>query len=276
MTGGLTHRTARANGIRLHYVQAGKSGPAVVLLHGSPKTSYEWRLVMPALAHRYTVIAPDLRGFGDSDKPASGYDKKTIAADIHDLVNQLGFTQILLVGHDVGATAAYAYASRYPTEVSKVVFIDVPPLGIGKPDWAPPLWHIQFHMTPDLPEALLDGRMRSYLTWFYGDGWLRGTPKPLTISESDMDECIRTFAQPGAISAWLAHYRAFPQDMVDNQEFAKVKLTMPVITIAGEEALGDWAFNVMGIAADSVQGTIVENAVTGFPKKNQRNWPVFS
>ena len=263
----LTHHTTTANGVRLHYVKAGNSQNAIVLLHGSPKTWYEWRLVIPALAQNFTVIAPDLRGFGDSDKPGSGYDKKTVAKDIHELVNQLGFSSIYLVGHDIGSTAAYAYASLYPNEVKKLVFLDVPPLGIGPQEWAPNLWHMQFHMTPELPEALLDGKIRTYLQWFYGDGWMHGTPKSLTISEADMDEYVRTYSQPGAIKTWLAHYRAFPQDMQDNAEFVKTKLTMPVLTIGGEETLGDWAYKVMTLAAESVQGILVKNCGHWIPEE---------
>ena len=263
----LTHHTATANGIRIHYVKAGNSQNAIILLHASPKTWYEWRLIMPALAQNFTVIAPDLRGFGDSDKPESGYDKKTVAKDIHELVNQLGFTSIYLVGHDIGSTAAYAYAILYPDEVKKLVFLDVPPLGIGPQEWAPNLWHMQFHMTPELPEALLDGKIRTYLRWFYGDGWMHGTPKPLTISEDDMDEYVRTYSQPGAIKTWLAHYRAFPQDMQDNAEFVKTKLNMPVLTIGGEETLGDWAYKVMTVAAESVQGILMKNCGHWIPEE---------
>ena len=266
-TSKLIHHTALVNGIRLHYVQAGNSDTAIVLLHGSPKTWYEWRLIMPVLAQNFTVIAPDLRGFGDSDKPESGYDKKTVAKDIHELLSQLGFSSIYLVGHDIGSTAAYAYASLYPNEVKKLVFLDVPPLGIGPQEWAPNLWHMQFHMTPELPEALLDGKIRTYLRWFYGDGWMHGTPKSLTISEADMDEYVRTYSQPGAIKTWLAHYRAFPQDMQDNAEFVKTKLTMPVLTIGGEETLGDWAYKVMSLAAESVQSVLVKNCGHWIPEE---------
>ncbi|MEM9508193.1 MAG: alpha/beta hydrolase [Cyanobacteria bacterium P01_E01_bin.35] len=263
----LTHNTAIANQIKLHYVRAGTGEQAIVLLHGSPKTWYEWRLIIPTLAQTYTVIAPDFRGFGDSDKPTSGYDKKTVAEDIHQLVQQLGFSSIYLVGHDIGSTVAYAYASLYPHEVEKLVFLDVPPLGIGSPEWAPNLWHMQFHMTPNLPEALLAGKIRTYLEWFYGDGWMHGTPKPLTISEADLDEYVRTYNQPGAIASWLAHYRAFPQDIEDNSEFVKTKLTMPILTIGGEQTLGDWAYKVMSVAAESVQGVLVKNCGHWIPEE---------
>ncbi len=126
---------------------------------------------------------------------------------------------------------------------------------------------MQFHMTPNLPEALLEGKIRTYLEWFYGDGWMHGTPKPLTISEADIDEYVRTYNQHGAIATWLAHYRAFPQDIQDNAEFAKTKLTMPILTIGGEETLGDWAYKVMSVAAESVRGVLVKDCGHWIPEE---------
>jgi pimeloyl-ACP methyl ester carboxylesterase len=114
---------ASVNGIQLHYVIGGQGDP-VVLLHGWPQTWYEWRHIMPALAKNYTVIAPDPRGLGDSSKPITGYDGKTVAEDIHQLVTQLGFKDIFLMGHDWGAQTAYSYAAAYPNNVSKLVLMD--------------------------------------------------------------------------------------------------------------------------------------------------------
>ena len=110
------HRMAYVNGIRLHYVIQG-SGPLLVLLHGWPQSWYQWRLIIPALAEHYTVIAPDLRGYGYSDKPAGGYDKRTMATDIHELVRSLGYNRIKLVGHDRGARVSHRYGLDYPDEV---------------------------------------------------------------------------------------------------------------------------------------------------------------
>ena len=119
-----SHHTASVNGIQMHYVIGGQGDP-VVLLHGWPETWYAWHKIMPALAKNYTVIAPDLRGLGDSSKPPTGYDGKTVAEDIHQLVTQLGFNSIFLVGHDIGAWVAYPYAAEHPTEVKKLVVMDV-------------------------------------------------------------------------------------------------------------------------------------------------------
>ncbi len=156
-----SHRTASVNGIQLHYV-----GGPVVLLHGWPETWYEWRHVMPALSKNYTVIAPDLLGLGDSSKPSTGYDGKTVAEDIHQLVTQLGFKTIFLVGHDIRSFAAYPYAAAHPSEVKRLVIIDAPPAGFFPPK-IPPFWWVLFHQTPDLPEALVQGKEMMYLSWFY-------------------------------------------------------------------------------------------------------------
>jgi pimeloyl-ACP methyl ester carboxylesterase len=126
----LTHHTAVVNDVRLHYVTAGQGDP-VVLLHGWPQTWYEWHRIIPALAARYTVIAPDMRGLGDSARPATGYDKRTVADDIFKLVNQLGFQRIFLVGHDWGGPVAYAYACAHPDDVGRLVILDVAIPGAG-------------------------------------------------------------------------------------------------------------------------------------------------
>src|SRR6188472_4476770 len=127
-----SHHTASVNGIQLHYVIGGHGDP-IVLLHGWPETWYAWHKVMPALAKKYTVIAPDLRGLGDSSKPATGYDGKTVSEDIHQLVTQLGFKTIFLVGHDWGTQVAYTYAAAHPTEVKRLAVME-----LTIPGFAPP------------------------------------------------------------------------------------------------------------------------------------------
>src|ERR687889_541693 len=150
-----SHHTTSVIVIQLHYVIGGHGDP-VVLLHGWPETWYAWRHVMPALAKNYTVIAPDLRGLGDSSKPLTVYDGKTVAEDIHQLVTQLGFRTIFLVGHDIGTWVAYSYAAEHPTEVEKLVIMEVPPPGFFPPEIIP--WWFYFHQTPDVPEALVEGK----------------------------------------------------------------------------------------------------------------------
>src|SRR5215831_6006514 len=147
-----SHNTASVNDIKLHYVIGGH-GPPVVLLHGWPETWYAWHKVMPALAKNYTVIAPDLRGLGDSSKPLTGYDGKTVAEDIHQLVTKLGYKTILLVGHDWGTQVAYSYAAAHPMEVKRLAVMELTIPGFSPPG-RPPLWWGVFHQVTDVPEAL--------------------------------------------------------------------------------------------------------------------------
>jgi pimeloyl-ACP methyl ester carboxylesterase len=226
-----SHHTASVNGIQLHYVIGGQGDP-VVLLHGWPETWYAWHRVMPALAKNYTVIAPDLRGLGDSSKPVTGYDGKTLAEDIHQLVTQLGFKTIFLVGHDIGSFVVYPYAAAHPTEVKRLVVMDVPPPGFFPPpqvNGGPPLWWILFHQTPDVPEALTQGKEMEYLSWHYQNlAYNRAA-----ITQEAINEYVSRYSAPGGMRAGFEHYRAMPQDAIQNQNYSKTMLTMPVLALAG-------------------------------------------
>ena len=178
-----SHHMATVNGIQLHYVMGGKGDP-IVLLHGYPQSWYEWRYIMPALAKNYTVVAPDLRGFGDSSKPITGYDGKTIAEDIYQLMIQLGFNKIFLAAHDVGSQPAFSYTAEHPNNVTKLVIMDFP-----FPGFLPPAfgqngpWWFSFYQTRDIPEALIQGKEREYISWF-----MRGLAyNPAAITEQDID-----------------------------------------------------------------------------------------
>ncbi len=232
----LAHGYADLGDVLIHYVTAG-SGPPLVLLHGWPQTWYEWRHVMPELARHYTLVMPDLRGLGDSSRPADGYDKKTVANDIWRLVHdRLGHQRFYLVGHDWGGPTAYALAAAHPDAVRRLVILDVVIPGDGG-DFSQSgrRWHHAFHMTPDLPEAMVHGRERLYIGWFYRTFGYR----PDAISEADLDEYVRTYAQPGAMRAGFAFYRALPQDAADNAAIVKrFKLPMPVLGIGGANGRG--------------------------------------
>jgi pimeloyl-ACP methyl ester carboxylesterase len=227
----VTHHYTDLGEVLLHYVTAGE-GPPVVLIHGYPQTWWEWRHQIPALAEKYTVIAPDMRGLGDSSRPASGYDKKTIGNDIWRVVNEvLGHESFYLVGHDWGGPTAYAIAAAHPEAVKKLAIIDVPIPGCGG-DFSQGgrRWHHQFHMMPDLPEALTAGREDIYLAWFYRTFAYR----PNAIDADDLAEYVRTYSQPGAMRAGFSLYRAAAQDVIDNQaNIAHQKLPMPVLTVSG-------------------------------------------
>jgi pimeloyl-ACP methyl ester carboxylesterase len=226
------HHYAELGEVMLHYVTAGQ-GPPVVLLHGWPQTWWEWRHTMAALAPHYTVIAPDLRGLGDSSRPLGGYDKRTVAGDVWRLVSQaLGHQRFRLVGHDWGGPTAFALAADHPDAVQQLAIVDVVIPGCGG-DFSQGgrRWHHQFHITPDLPEALVQGREQLYLRWFYRTF----AYFPGAIGEADLDEYVRTYSQPGAMRAGFAYYRAIAEDAKANaaQLATGFRLPMPVLAVGG-------------------------------------------
>lgn len=251
-----THHTATVNDIRLHYVMGGQGDP-IVLLHGWPQTWYAWRKVMPALAERYTVIVPDMRGLGDSDKPATGYDKQTVADDIYQLIRQLGFQRIFLVGHDMGGPVGYAYAAAHREDVCRFVFIEslLPGIGYEQMIRESNNWHHRFNVTRDLAEALVTGKERIFLSWFYRQDAYNST----AISEADIDEYVRCYSAPGGMRAAFEYYRAMLQDAEQNKEHAQIKLTMPVLAIGGDRFVGDLVIAEMQQVAKNVRGSIIKD-----------------
>ena len=263
-----SHHTASVNGIQIHYVIGGHGDP-VVLLHGWPETWYGWHKVMPALAKNYTVIAPDLRGLGDSSKPPTGYDGKTVAEDIHQLVTQLGFKTILLVGHDWGTQVAYSYAAAHSTEVKRLAVMELTIPGFAPPG-RPPLWWGIFHQTPDVPEALVQGKEMMYLPWFYHNL----AYNPAAITQADINEYVSHYSAPGGMRAGFEYYRAFPQDAIQNMNYSKTKLTMPVLALGGGY-IPTFGGNItmptiiygMKILAQNVQGITVPNSGHFIPEE---------
>ncbi len=246
----LEHHAALANGVRIHFVRAGQGDPVVLLL-GFPQTWYMWRKIIPALAERYTVIAPDLRGFGESSKPIDGYDKRTVAEDIYQLVRGLGFEKIFLVGHDLGGPAAYAYACAHPEDVRRLVILDVE-ITIDRAtaaEYFTRLFHLSFHAEPDIAVALVAGRERVYLTHFY-----RKCYNPGAFSHADIDEYIAAFSAPGALRASMAHYGAIWTDLKHNIENAKTLLEMPVLALGGEMSFGERTVSSARKIAKDVRG----------------------
>src|SRR5919106_4194645 len=268
-----SHHTTSVNGIQMHYVIGGHGDP-IVLLHGWPETWYAWHKVMPALAKNYTVIAPDLRGLGDSSKPTTGYDGKTLAEDIHQLVTQLGFKTIFLVGHDIGAFIVYPYAAAHPTEVKRLVVMEVPPpiTGFFPPpqvNGGPPLWWIIFHQTPDVPEALVQGKEMEYLSWFFQNL----AYNPAAITQADINEYVSHYSAPGGMHAGFEYYRAMPQDAIQNQNYSKTNLTMPVLAL-GAGYIPTFGGNAntaaeygMKILAQNVTGITVPNSGHYIPEE---------
>jgi len=262
-----THHTTTANGVRLHFVTAG-AGEPVVLLHGWPQTWYEWHRVIPLLAPHHHVIAPDLRGMGDSGRPADGYDKRTVAEDIHALLAHLGIGAAHIVGHDIGSAVAYAYAAAHRTDTLSLTVMEMllPGLGLeaafnitrtgGR-------WHHVLHARSELAEFLIRGKERAYISWFFRTF----AYDPTAIPEADIDEYERAIRAPGALRASLEHYRAFFDDAERNVETAKEKLGMPVLALGGELNHADRLVPMMQCAAHDVRGGAVARCGHWIPEE---------
>jgi len=234
-----THHRVEVNGIRLHFIVAGEGEP-VVLLHGFPMTSYYWRKIIPTLAERFMVVAPDLPGCGDSDRPTSGYDKRSVAETIHGLVQHLKLGPINLISHDVGMMVAYAYASTYPTEVKRLVLMEAALAGLGLEDLFdaaknPRMFHLPLFEAPNgLAEALITGREKLFVAYMMRQQAYDTT----ALSEDTLDEYARHLAAPGALHGGIEYFRTHTIDAVHNREYARTKLPMPVLTIGGTASFG--------------------------------------
>lgn len=252
------HHTADIDGTRLHYVTSG-SGPAVLLLHGWPQTWYEWRHVAAALTD-FTVVMPDLRGFGYSAKPASGYDAATMAADLHGLVHDLGFSDVIVVGHDWGAVFGYVYAVSFPDEVAALGVVEMVIPGVGmmeeamrpRPD-GQFLWHMGFQSVPDIPELLVLGRERPYLQWFFE----HFAYDPSAISPVDLDEYVAAITQVGALRASLGVYRAYFETAEQVASHAQTPLEIPVVAYGGDTCLGDLTLTSVRAVAPGAEGGVI-------------------
>jgi pimeloyl-ACP methyl ester carboxylesterase len=247
-------RFADVGGVRLHYLIAGKGDP-VLLLHGYAQTSHMWRPLITELAKTHTVIAPDLRGFGNSSKPEGGYDKKTMAQDVHALAASLGHKRVGVVGHDIGLMVAYAYAAQYPTDVNRIALMDAFLPGVG--DWTKvwllrDLWH--FHFYGKTPLALVDGRERIYFEHFWNDF---AADPARSVSEPDRQFYAAAYAQPGGMRAGFEVFRAFEGDAKDFAGFAKTKLPMPMLVLTGEKASGEFLIQQGRLVADKVEGVVI-------------------
>jgi len=248
---------ADVNGIRLHYLVAGKGDP-VVLLHGFAETSHMWVPLIAKLSEKHTVIAPDLRGFGQSSAPSDGYTKASMAQDIHALIESLKLERIRLVGHDIGLMVAYAYAAQYPHEVDRLVLMEAFLPGVG--DWnnvflLRDLWH--FHFYGKTPLALVTGRERIYLEHFWND--FAADPKK-SVSESDRELYAKAYAEPGHMAAGMEVFRAFKKDAEDFAGFARTKLAMPMLVLSGEKAGGMFLIEQGKMVASDVEGVLVKGA----------------
>jgi pimeloyl-ACP methyl ester carboxylesterase len=251
---GFTERFTKVNGVRLRY-QIGGQGSPVVLLHGYAETGHMWRPIMPLLAKSHTVIVPDLRGPGGSAKPPTGYDKKTMAVDIHELTRSLELDRVAIVGHDIGLMVAYAYAAQFPQSTERVVLMDAFLPGIG--DWTHvwllrDLWH--FHFYGEVALALVKGRERIYLEHFWNDF---AADRKRSVPEADRRLYAKAYAQPGAMRAGFEYFRAFERDAADFAKLGQTKLPMPMLVLSGEKAGGTFLIDQAKMVASDVRGQVV-------------------
>ena len=269
---GFEHGFETVDGVRLHYVSGGRAdGEVVVLLAGFPESWFAWRKIMPLLAADYRIIAPDLPGQGDSDRPLDGYDTQTLATRVHGLLQQLGVARYALVAHDVGAWVAYPYAALFGGEVKRLVLMDAGIPGVTLPDALPTApdrawrtWHFAFHSLPDLPEMLIGGRERAYLDWFLR----RKTANPETFSDADIDEYLRVFVKDGGLRAGLGYYRAAGLSARQNRELAAHgKLRMPLLALGSDQgSIADMASPLRAFAED-VRGAVIANCGHFLPEE---------
>jgi pimeloyl-ACP methyl ester carboxylesterase len=253
---GIQSRFAEVDGIELHYLTAGH-GPAVILLHGYAETSLMWRPLIPKLADRFTVIAPDLPGIGDSDIPKDGLDMKTAAIRIHRLATSLGIEKARVVGHDIGLMVAYAYAAQFPDEVEKLVVMDA--FLPGVPGWelaydSPDFWHFRFH--GPTPEALVVGRESLYFAYFWND---LAANKMRSLPEGDRKAYVALYSRPGRMRAGWAYFASWPDTAKDFAQMAQTKLRMPVLAIAGERATAAILGPQMKLVASDVQIIVLKD-----------------
>jgi pimeloyl-ACP methyl ester carboxylesterase len=246
----------QTDGATIH-VRVGGQGPAVVLLHGFGDTGDMWAPLAADLARDHVVVVPDLRGMGLSSHPEGGYDKRTQAADIRSVLNQLGLDRAAIVGHDIGTMVAYAYAARYRGRTEKLVVMDAPVPGI--PPWdeivrSPLLWQFDFG-GPDM-ERLVSGRERIYLDRF----WNEFAGDPSKIDEATREHYAKLYALPGAMHSAFAQFRSIRQDAQDNLVSMGTKLTMPVLAVGGQKSFGSNEAIVMRNAAVNVTEVVISNS----------------
>jgi pimeloyl-ACP methyl ester carboxylesterase len=251
-----TSRDAQIDGQTLHYTIGGH-GPAVVLLHGFAETSRMWRPVLPLLGEKFTVIAPDLPGIGDSGIPTKGLNMKDAATSIHALVRSLGIQKARVVGHDIGLMVAYAYAAQYPSEVEKLVVMDA--FLPGVPGWEPiynnpDIWHFRFN--GPTPEALVKGREQIYFAYFWDD---LAADRTRSLPEADRKAYIQAYSRPGRMKAAWAYFVSWPQAAQDFAQLAPTKLTMPVLAIGGDKSLGVQLGDQMKLVATDVTVLVLKD-----------------
>jgi pimeloyl-ACP methyl ester carboxylesterase len=247
---GVAFHKARLNGVELGYAVAGR-GPALLLLHGWPFTWYTWHRLIPALARSYTVIAPDMRGIGESEKALNGYDVVSLANDAAAILAREGFNSANVLGHDLGVGVAFQLAMRHPGLVRRLVLTESIVLGAPHADifMDTPPWWVAWHNVPELPEHVVAGREGTYLDWFYTNL----THNNAGISRQARDQHVAAYTGIAAMRGGFEHYRAFPRTTEQGREASQNRLTMPVLALGGE-LVGDVLLKQMAVLGDKVSG----------------------
>jgi pimeloyl-ACP methyl ester carboxylesterase len=250
-------RDAKIENVQLHYMTAGR-GPTVILLHGYAETSRMWRPLIPLLAEKFTVIAPDLPGIGDSSIPSDKIDMITAAERIHGLARSLGVEKARVVGHDIGLMVAYAYAAKFPAETEKLALMDA--FLPGVPGWepvynSPNVWHFRFN--GEYPEKLVAGRERIYFEYFWN---VLAADKNHSLPEADRKAYTEAYSKPGRMRAAWAYFASWPQLAKDFAQLSQTKLTMPVLSIGGEKSLGKELGEQAKLIADNATVIVLPNA----------------
>ncbi|MGA5504039.1 alpha/beta fold hydrolase [Streptomyces umbrinus] len=257
-----TSRLVEVNGLRLHAVTGG-DGPALLLIGGWPQTWYAWRQVMPALARRHTVVAVDSRGAGLSDKPDDGYDPGTLSADLVALMAALGHDRFDVVGHDIGTWTGYALATDHPERVGRLAILEavIPGLTPSPPFFGPAavnlkLWQFGFNRLTDLNEELVRGRERLFFGWQFTTKAATQTAIPAYAVDVYVDAIA---ADPRALRASFAYYRALDETIAQNEQRSKTRLTLPVLAVGGALWSGANVAQTMRLAADDVTGVVLDD-----------------
>jgi pimeloyl-ACP methyl ester carboxylesterase len=256
---GFTSAMQKNGETKLHYVRDGGPGETVILLHGFPQTWSSWKKMMPLLSADYDVIAVDLRGVGGSDKPKDGYDKKTSAQDIKALMDELGVKKANIVGHDIGGMIAYAFAAQFPDMAESITIIDVPLPGteiFTAISQDPRAWHFSFHNDPTMPEGLVTGKEEYY----YSNFMKRVDAGMGKIGQEEIAEAVAAYTVHETMTTGFNWFRMADEDAVDNKEYFKTKLTMPVLGLnAGKLAPFPYIVEMMKPLATTVEGQMLDS-----------------
>jgi pimeloyl-ACP methyl ester carboxylesterase len=281
---GFTSEAANLSGVRIHYLLGGDpTGTPVLLWHGFLSTSQEWRKVMPALAEAgYSILIPDMRGYGDSDKPegTTGYDARALAEEFRTLVHKLGFgggKPIILAAHDMGAPPALLWAADHPEEIAGLLYIEAPVMLSGVLSkiiaYTPEamkegsMWWWILPLAPEVPERLLVGKEREFLTWFYD----LHMAKREAITEEDLNETLRTFSGREGVLGSMGVYRAAFTSIEQTEPLARLlvghKVAVPVVALGGDKSLGANVEKMLKLVAKNVEGEVVSNCGHFLPEE---------